>query len=242
MEFIKFKPQEFKERAEWLFWSLLIQTKESLEQLRDIFSFDSYKWAFLKKQVLFEILLWEFAESVTILKAKLLSQEQIDDLILKIVFYMEILFPDYKNDQIIDIFSGYLIYANGQEYEKMRKDLKDQLIYRLCWLFNTNEKDYKTDDITNLLFMKFPWGWALGLDGFSAVKLNQIRRGNIQAKQIFNKEIIIGVEKFKAGGTEEEIQERKKREENDTEFYNIVEDISESLEEEIKHRNYIDKS
>ena len=52
--FIEFKPQELEDRSEWLFWSALIHTKESLEQLKDIFEFDNYKWTFLKKDALFE--------------------------------------------------------------------------------------------------------------------------------------------------------------------------------------------
>ncbi len=243
MKFIDFKPQELEDRSEWLFWSTLIHTKESLEQLKDIFGFDDYKWTFLKKDALFEILLWEFAGSVAVLKEKLLSAEQIEKLIGWLIFYVEITSPNYKDHQIIDIFSNYLVFAKEEkDHKKLRDELESYLIKRLCKLFNLKAEELNTKEITDLVFMKFPFGWMLGLDAFSFVEIDQIKNANLQARQLFRNEIVGWAEKKKEGETKEEAQKRKEWDENLKNFNEAIGGLKEELDEEIKRRNHVEKS
>lgn len=243
LNLVEFKPQELEDRSEWLFWSALIHTKESLEQLKDIFEFDDYKWTFLKKDALFEILLWEFAGSVAVLKEKLLSPEQIEKLIGWLIFYIEIISPKYKDYQIIDIFSNYLVFAKSEkDHKKLRIELDSYLIERLCKLFNKKVEELNTKEIADLVFMKFPFGWMLGLDAFSFVEINQIQNANLQARQTFRSEITNWGGKKKEGETEEETKKRKEWDENLKNFNEAVGGLKEELDDEIKRRNYVEKS
>lgn len=243
LKFVEFKSQELEDRSEWLFWSTLIHTKESLEQLKDIFGFDDYKWTFFKKDALFEILIWEFAGSIAVLKEKLLSPEQIEKLIGWLIYYSEIIFPNYKDYQIVDVFSNYLVFAKEEkDHKKLREELENYLIERLCKLFNIKAEELNKKEITDLVFMKFPFGWMLGLDAFSSVEIGQVKNANLQARQLFRNEIISWVEKKKEGETEEEIQKRKEWDKNLKNFNEAVGGLKEGLDDEIKRRNYVEKS
>lgn len=241
-KFIQFKPQELEERSEWLFFSSLNETKEVLEQLKDIFQVDDYLWKILKKEALFEILLWEFGTGIAVLKEKLLSQEQVDDLISDLIFWLGVFFPNYKSYEIIDAFAYYVLIAREEtSYVELRKKLEDHLIIRMKELFNIKIDTQNNKEISDLIFMKFSYGWVLGLDAFSFIQISRIKNANSQTRQLFRNEIVLWAEKKKEGEIEEEMEKRKEWDENLKNINKAVGGLKEELAEEIKRSNDVEK-
>ena len=244
VRFIKFKPEELDARTEWLFWSSLIHTKEGLDNLKTIFGVDDYNWSVHKKDALFETLLWQFGSSIAVLQEKLLTNDQIVDLTSHLIFFLEIISPTYKHYEIIDIFSPYIVFAQQQkEPKKLKDELDGQFIQRICKLFNIDHKNINNDlKLREFISIKFPFGWMLGLDAFTAVKIEDIENANLRARQSFREDIIKAQEICERGESTEDVKQREKWEQNLEEFNELVGGVVGSLEEEIQKRKETGKS
>ena len=242
IRFIKFKPEELDARTEWLFWSSLIHTIEVLDNLKNIFGVDDYNWSFHKKDALFETLLWQFGSSIAVLKEKLLTDEQIVDLTSHLIFFLEIIFPTYKHYEIIDILSPYIVFARQeQEPKKLKDELEGQFIQRICKLFNIDQNNIN-NDLREFISIKFPFGWMLGFDAFTTVKIEDIENGNLRARQMFREDIVKAQEICERGESTEDVKQREKWEQNLEEFNELVGGVVGSLEEEIQRRKETEKS
>lgn len=229
IRFIEYKPEEFEARSEWLFWSLLIHLQEEVENLRTAFELDEYKWSFLKKDVLFETMLWAMGSSLAVLQEKL-NEEEKDKLTLKFIFFLEIFFPNYKDYQIIDIISNYVFFAGQtKDHKQLRNELEEYFIERISKLFGLDKKRVDNKQTRDLLSMKFSHGWMLALDAFTFVTMKQVERENQMTRQRFRNVFIQAKEKFEKGETEAEKEEREKWEKNLDEFNRLVEDLESSL-------------
>lgn len=242
IRFIEYKPEEFEPRAEWLFWSLFIHLQSEVENLKNIFEIDDYKWSLLKNDALFEILLWSMGNSMAILQDKL-SDEEGKKLTRRFVIFSEIFFPSYKDYQIIDVLSNYIAFAQQtKDHKKLRSDLEDFFIERVAKLFKLHTKQTNQEKIRDSIFMKFPHGWLLALDAFSSVTMGQIERENQMARQRFRDTLIQAKERSEKGETEGEKKDRKKWEKSVDEFNKIVGETKEIMQDEINRRQKVEKS
>lgn len=236
IHFIEYKPEEFEPRSEWLFWSLFIHLQDEVENLKNIFEQDDYKWSFLKKNALFETMLWSTGSSLAVLQEKL-SEEEKDKLTQKFVFFLEMFFPNYKDYQIIDVISNYVVFAGHiKDHKKLRNELEEYFIERISKLFGLDKNQVDNKQNRDLLFMKFPHGWMLALDAFTSVTMKQVEKENQMARQRFRDVFIQAKEKFEKGETEVEKEEREKWGKNLDEFNRLVGDLKSSLDEEIEKR------
>lgn len=242
IRFIEYKPEELEARSEWLFWSLLVHLQEEIESLKTIFELDDYKWSFLKKDALFETLMWSIGSSLAVLRDKLNNEEK-EKLALKSILFLEIFFPNYKDYQIIDIISNYIAFAeHTKNYKKLREELESYFIERINKLFGINKEQINEKQIRDLIFMRFPQGWILALDAFTSVSIKQINMENQMARQTFRDIFVQAQDRFKQGKTEEEKEARKKWEKDLEKFNKIVGEAKEAIDYELGRRRGVEKS
>ena len=242
---IEFNQAEIKDRTEWLFWECFNQTGNNLDNLRSIFQIDESDWTKVRNQLLYETLLWAFGQSIAVLRGvwnRKLSEEDIEGIVIDLIYFLEILFPPHKNYEIIAIFSNYVIASEDEEdHKKLRDEIESYYIERICHLLNSDYHKFNHQEIRDFIFSKFPWGWVLALDAFTEIPINDIKTSNLTSRQYFRKELLEAKDRADRGESAEEAQKRRKWEENVDEFNKLVGNVSDDLNDEINRRSDLEK-
>lgn len=242
----EFNQAEKKDRTEWLFWECFKQTDNSLDNLRIIFQIDESQWTkAVRTQLFYESLLWAFGQSIAVLRGiwnKKLTEEDIEEIVLDLIFFLETLFPPYKHYEIIDIFSNYVIASQFEEdHKKLRDETEGYFIERVCHFLKSDFHKFNHQETRDFIFSKFPWGWILALDAFTEIPINDIKTSNLASRQYFRKELLKAEESADKGESAEEAQKRRKWEENLDEFNKRVGDVLEELSNEVNRRSDLEK-
>jgi|GEM_PF-1584059 len=247
---ITFNRTEIKDRTEWLFWECFKQMGNGLDNLRFIFQIDDSQWTkTVRTQLLYESLLWAFGQSIAVLRGvwnRKLSEEDIEAIVLDFIFFLEILFPDCKDYEIINVFSNYVVASQVEEdreenHKKIRDEIEGYFIERSCHLLRLDYHKFDRQETRDFIFGKFPWGGVLALDAFTEVPINDIKTSNIASRQYFRKELLEAKKRADKGESIEEAQKRRKWEENVDEFNKHAGAALEELNDEISRRSGLEK-
>lgn len=241
----EFNKGEIKDRTEWLFWECFKQIDHKLDDLRAEFQIDDSQWSkTVRDQIFYETILWSFGQSIAVLRGiwnKKLTEEDIGDIVLDLIFFLEVMFLPKKDYEIMGIFSNYVVASQFEEDpKKLRDEIESYYFQRVCQFLKSDYHKLNQQEIKDFIFSKIPWGRILALKAFTEIPITDVKTANIESRQYFRKELIGANKRAGNGESAVDAQKRREWEKSVDEFNKIVDDASEALNDEINRETVTD--